>query len=110
MQRKLAFLAGLAVALAALRTIWRRRLPSDPVAEPPLDPRAEELRRRLAASREALGDRADPAPEVAMPPPTDVGRDAVENAEPTDAEIDEARRRVHDGARQAIDEMRRSGD
>jgi hypothetical protein len=110
MQRKFAFLAALAIAVAALRTLWHRRVPRSPVVEPALDPRAEELRRRLAASREARAEPEDPAPEVAVLPPAAIQRDATADVEPAGVEIDEARRRVHEEARQAIDEMRRSGD
>ena len=80
MRRLTAWLAGAAGGLAAYRALARRR----PVAaETEPDERADELRERLARSREA-----SPGPE-----PEPEGPDA-------------RRRSVHDRARAAIDEMR----
>jgi hypothetical protein len=69
----------------------RRRSHSDELPAPEPDARADALRRQLAESREGGG--ASPA-DPASPPVSDV---------------DEARRRVHEHGRAAVDEMRRGG-
>jgi hypothetical protein len=90
------FLAGAAVAGAAL---WRALAPRRPV--PPLDPgpdpRAAELRRKLAESRAIAGEREEF--EGAETP--------VDRAEPASPELDDRRRRVHEEGRAAARRMRR---
>jgi len=61
-----------------------------------LDPRAEELRRKLAESRDLEADRdefeaAETPVDLAVPPP----------------EVEQRRRRIHEEARMAAEEMRR---
>jgi hypothetical protein len=71
---------------------WRKPEPPPlPPAEPATDPRAEALRAKLAESREVVGEREE-----------------FERAEtPVDeADPDERRKRVHEAARAAVDEMR----
>jgi hypothetical protein len=77
MRRLFAWLAGAAGGLAAYRAVKRRR------EEPVPDTRAEDLREKLAQTREQ----------------------PVEEPEPVDP--DARRARVHEQARAAIDEMRR---
>jgi hypothetical protein len=94
----LAWLAGgVAVASAAVyRLVKARGWPHSaeaPKPEPALDPRAEELRQRIAESRALVEE-----------------RDEFEQAETTvdraDPNVDERRRSVHDEGRATIDEMR----
>jgi len=68
---------------------WRRRRPA-PAA--PADPRAEELRARLAESKAVVDEREEF--EAAETP--------VDEADP-----EERRRRVHERGREAVEEMRR---
>ena len=93
MRRLALFLAGFGLA----RLLFWRRPPAAQLApaaaEPEPDPRADALRARLAEAREAVGE-----------------RDEFEGAEtPVDeADPDERRRRVHEAARVAAEEMRSS--
>jgi hypothetical protein len=98
MRRLLAWLAG---GFAVWRLVARGRL--RPAALPPApapDTRAEELRAKLAEAREIVDEReADEEREV-----------TVDRAEPAPGLAPESRRReVHENARAAVDEMRRSG-
>lgn len=94
MRQKLTFALGLGLGLALVRLFRRRRhRPAEPA---PADPRAQELRRKLAETREAPG--GEPSPALPDQPPAGAG------------EIDEARRRVHEEGRAAVEEMRRMGD
>jgi hypothetical protein len=93
--RRLAFLGGIAVAVAALWRIIRRRPPGW-VEPEPVDPRADKLRRRLEESRPVVDEREEfEAAETTV--------DAVE-AIPEDPEA--RRRAVHAEGRSAVDQMR----
>jgi hypothetical protein len=95
MRRKLALAAGAAIGAAA-GIFWRRgRTPAPPAAEP--DERTEELRRKLAEAREAEPAAGPPAPEPEAEPELTV-------------DLEESRRKVHDEARAAMDEMQRAGE
>ena len=88
-RQKLAVLLGaLAAGLLVARLLRRRRRarPAEP-AGAPSDPRADALRRQLAESRGG-----PPVPEVGSPEAR--------------SDVDEARRRVHEQGRAAVDEMR----
>lgn len=90
MRQKLTFALGVGLGLALVRLFRRRRhRPEEPA---PADHRAEELRRKLAETREAPG--GEPPPALPEEPPAGAG------------EIDEARRRVHEEGRAAVEEMR----
>jgi hypothetical protein len=96
-RRLLTLLSGAVAGFGLYRLLARRR----PVAvheEPPApdDPRAEELRRRLAEARTIVEEREEF--EAAETP--------VDRAEPA-PEVDERRRRVHDEGRRAAERMRR---
>jgi hypothetical protein len=88
-------LAGLGVA-AAIAARWRARAPLHPPLPTPSPPsdQAEELRRRIAESRELVHE-----------------RDEFEGAEtPVDQADPESRRReVHERGRAAVDRMRGNG-
>jgi hypothetical protein len=97
----------LALASAALAALGlygavtsRRRRPSPAPPPPPSgpDPRAEELRRKLAESRSIVEEREEF--ESAETP--------VDRAEPV-PEVDERRRQVHARGRSAAQKMRETG-
>ena len=97
MRRALALLAGGAALGAALARSLRR--PTTPAHElpPGPDPRAEELRDKLAEAREVAAEREES--EQAETP--------VDEAEPTGADLAERRRKVHAHGHAVAGEMRR---
>ena len=98
MQRRLAFLGGIAVALAAL---WRtiRRRPAGWVEIEPADPRAEELRRRLEESRPVVDDREE----------FEAAETTVDEVEAPPEDPDARRRAVHAEGRSTVEEMKGTG-
>ena len=110
MKRRLVWL----VALAGLIWLYVRRgvrRPQPVVQIPPAGDPAEELRRKLEETKERgegpAGHLAAPEPEAVAEPEA-----ASERAEPSapvvSEELDAKRREVHERARSAADEMRRS--
>jgi hypothetical protein len=99
MRRMLAWLAGAAgvIGLVRARLVRARRSGSDPAPEVGSDPRADELRRRLAEAKPLAA--AEPDEADAADTPVD---------EAPDPAPDERRAEVHARAQAAIDEMRRS--
>jgi hypothetical protein len=100
-KRKAALLAGV-FAGAVAGVLLRRR----GAQAPPADPRADELRSKLAAAREGAADESDfeaagTGAETIVEPEAPVEEEAED--------VDTLRRRVHDDARAAAEEMRRSG-
>jgi len=109
MRRLTAWIGGVAGGVVAYR-FWRRHQEAapEPYPEPaPAEPddRAEELRAKLAESRE--GDDAV-APTVeespAEPPAESAAETAVE--QPPEESPEERRERVHEEGRAALDEMK----
>jgi hypothetical protein len=102
-RRLLTLLSGAIAGFGLYRLLaGRRRAPVyEGPPEPRDDPRAEELRRRLAEARTIVEEREEF--EAAETP--------VDRAEPA-PEVDERRRRVHDEGRRSAERMRRrpSGD
>lgn len=99
MNRRVAFVGGIAVALAALWKTIRRR-PAGWVEPTPVDPRAEELRRRLEESRDVVEEREEfEAAETTV--------DAVDQV-PDDPEA--RRHAVHSEGRATVDRMKGGGD
>ncbi len=98
MRARLAWLLG-GIALARL-LLGRRRpaaLPARrPIGEPAADPRAAELRAKLAESKPIVGERAED--ESAEPPAA---------AAELGLDLDERRRQVHETGRAAAERMRR---
>ncbi len=90
--------AGVGAAAALAARAWRRRGAATAAGTGPaeVDPRAEELRRKLAESRVLVGER-----EVLQG--AEISIDATEALE---GEADERRRRVHDEGRAAAERMR----
>ena len=95
MKRLLAWLAALGGIAAAYRALRRQEL--EPVPDEP-DPRAQELRDRIAESRALVDERDE----------FEAAETTIEEAEP--AALDERRRQVHERGRSAVDEMRGSSD
>ena len=85
MRRLVASIAGAAAGLLAYRLFtWRSRHRVAPPEEAGPDPRAEELRAKLATTQES---------------------DAVPEAAPESEDVESRRRSVHERGRAAIDEM-----
>ena len=93
MRHPLAWLLG---GLAVFR-LFRRRRAAEPAAP---DPRADELRRRLAEARELAEERDE----------FEAGETTVDEAEPATPDADARRREVHDAARATVDQMRSERD
>jgi hypothetical protein len=97
MRRVTAWIGGIASGVVAYR-FWRRHQEAELVAEPEAPPepdvRAEELRAKLAETREA-----EPEPAVEAEPP-------VAEPEPEPESPDERRTRVHEEGRAALDDMK----
>ncbi|HUJ54410.1 MAG TPA: hypothetical protein VLW49_00285 [Gaiellaceae bacterium] len=87
MRRLYAWITGAAGGLAAYRLLHRRREPPIPESGPEPDSRADELRAKLAETQAAEESETAAEPQ---------GDDSPE----------ERRRRVHEEARGAIDEMK----
>ena len=83
MRRAFTWIAGLVGIAAVARWLRRRGAPAQ-TTEPAADP-ADELRQRLAETRETERNEEAPAPDVAS--------------------LDERRAQIHEQARAAIDEM-----
>jgi hypothetical protein len=93
--RLLWFVGGLALGCAALARVLRPKRSAEPLQEGP-DPRAAELRRKLAESRTIVAEREE----------FEAGETTVDEAEPG-PEVDDRRRRVHEEGRAAARRMRR---
>jgi hypothetical protein len=89
-KRPLAWLLG---AVAVFGFLRRRR---EPVAEA-LDPRAEELRRKLAESRSIVEEREE----------FEGAELTVDRAEPAPEDPEARRRAVHDSARATAEQMKK---
>jgi hypothetical protein len=106
---RLAWLAGgIGIGVAAAR----RALRPSPAEAPPLeeeraDPRAEELRRKLAEARTALDEREE---FEAAETPVDEVVESVPEPDEEPKDLDERRRRVHDRARAASKRMRETDE
>ena len=123
MRRVSTLLAGAAAGAFAATVLLRRRRPAL-VRERP-DPRAEELREKLAEARNARADEADfeaagmaaetaveepAAPPRAPRPSPEVSRPETPKPGASADEFEAMRRRVHEEARAAAEEMRRDPD
>jgi hypothetical protein len=97
-RRPLTLLSGALAGFGLYRLVASRRRPpvSEPPSEPRVDPRAAELRRKLAESRTIVEEREEF--EAAETPV-----DRVETA----PEVDARRKRVHDEGRRTAERMRR---
>jgi hypothetical protein len=99
-RRLLTLLSGAVAGFGLYRLLAGRRpapvFEEPPAPEPSEDPRAEELRRRLAEARTMVEEREEF--EAAETP--------VDRAEPA-PEVDERRKRVHDEGRRTAERMRK---
>ena len=102
MKRLTAWIGGTAVGVAAYRLLRRRpeAAPEPAPATADADERAEELRAKLAESREA-------EPVVEEPEPEPAAEAAVE--EPAPESPEERRQRVHEEGRATLDDMQSDG-
>lgn len=104
MRRKLGIAAFLAlIGVVTLRFLRGRR--PEATGEPASDPRAEELRRTLEEAR-----RAAPTAVAPAPPDGPVAPPVEEPAPSAPVDVDAERRRVHEQARRAVEEMQADGD
>ena len=101
-KRNVGLLAGAAAGAVGAFLLRRRR--AGGTVQPAVDPRAEELRRKLAQAREEAAD-VDDFEAAGMGPETLVEEEPPASAAPLD--VDEERRRVHEDARATAEEMRR---
>jgi hypothetical protein len=107
--RRLTLLAGAAAGAFMALALRRRARPAP--AEPTADPRADDLRRKLAQARDTLADEEDfeaagmAGETIVEDEPTPIRPAAAMSG----GDVEEERRRIHDEARKAADEMRRSG-
>jgi hypothetical protein len=108
-RRNAALLAGVAAGTVAAVLLRRRRGPETESYGAPggSDPRAEELRRKLAQARDEAADEDDF--EAAGMAAEALVEDEPRPSSPPSGEVDETRGRVHDEARAAAEEMRRAG-
>ena len=90
---RLAWIGGAAAGVAAL-LVGRRRL-RRPAGAPPAPDPADELRRKLDESRALAAERDE----------FEAGETPVDQAEPAGESVEDRRRRVHEDARAAADEM-----
>jgi hypothetical protein len=103
---RFAWLAGgIGVGVAAAYRALRPKPAALPPAHDEPDPRAEELRQKLAEARTALDEREE---FEAAETPVDEAVEPVPNAEtePESPDLDERRRRVHERARSSAKKMR----
>ena len=107
MKRNVVLLAG--AAAGAVGTVLLRRRRTGPDAAGAADPRAEELRRKLAEAREHAAEEEDfEAGSATIDTAVEERPTRADNpVRPVGAEVEEARRRVHEEGRAAAEEMRR---
>jgi hypothetical protein len=108
--RNAAFAAG-ALLGAAAALLYRRRHELHPGATPPADPRAEELRQKLAEARTSRADEDDfeaagQGAETVIAEEDPKKRPFSQS--PGD-EFEAMRRRIHEEGKAAAEEMRREG-
>jgi hypothetical protein len=105
-----AALAVGALAGAAAAFLLRRRRPQRPAARPaPAPPPADDLQAKLAEAREARVDEGE-FEAAGMAGETIVADEPSRREPPPADEFEAMRRRVHDEARAAAEEMRRRAE
>ena len=109
MNRNAVFAVGALAGAAAAVLLGRRRAAAPNAAGPRPDPRAEELREKLAEARQAGVDEGE-FQAAGMGAETIVAEEPPRGDPPPPNEFEAMRRRVHDEARAAADEMRRQAD
>jgi hypothetical protein len=113
MRRITAWIGGVASGVVAYR-FWRRHHAPDAAPEPeaPVEPddRAEELRAKLAETREAAPEPAAEAVVEEPPAAEPVEPEAEsEQPEPVPESPEDRRSRVHEEGRTTLDEMKSEG-
>ena len=109
MNQKAALAAGALAGAAAALLLRHRRSPVSAGAAPTVDPRAEELRQKLAEARRADVDERD-FEAAGMGAETIVVEEPRRSEPPPANEFEAMRRRVHEEARAAAEEMRRRAE
>jgi len=102
-KQKAALVVGAVAGAVTALFLRERRAAREGLAGGVADPRAAELREKLAQAREGAADEADF--EAAG-----MGAETIVEDEPEDEEVAAARRRVHEQGRATADEMRRSAE
>jgi hypothetical protein len=97
-------LAGAAAGALAAAAILRRRRADRPAPAAP-DPRADELRRKLAEARQAFAEEDEVEAAERFGETT-----AEDDPAPPADEFEAMRRRVHEEAKAAAEEMRKAGE
>jgi membrane-bound lytic murein transglycosylase B len=107
--RNTVFAVGALAGAAVAAVLGRRRPRARPSVATPADARAQELREKLAEARQASVDEAE-FEAAGMGAETIVAEDARPGEPPPANEFEAMRRRVHEEARAAADEMRRQAE
>ena len=109
MNQKVALAVGAIAGAAAALLLGRRRPRSVAGGGSPADARTNELRRQFAQAREAGVDEAE-FHAAGMGAETIVAEEAPRGESPPTDEFEAMRRRVHEEARAAAEEMRRRAE
>jgi hypothetical protein len=107
--QKIALALGALAGAGAAVLFGRRRRRVSPAAPLPADPRAQELREKLDEARSAAVDEAE-FDAAGMGAETVVTEEPRRREPVPSDEFEAMRRRVHEEARAAADEMRRTSD
>jgi hypothetical protein len=91
---------GAALGVSGAYVVRRLRRPAAEPVGAAADPRAEQLRERLAESRSLAGEREE----------FEAAETTVDRAEAVGESVEERRRRVHEHGREQVEEMRGEGD
>lgn len=109
MNRNGALAVGALAGAAAALLLGRRRQRPYASTLPPAAPRTEDLRRKLDEARQAGVDEAE-FEAAGMGAETIVAEEPVRREPPPENEFEAMRRRVHEEARAAAEEMRRRAE
>lgn len=109
MNQKAALALGALAGAASAVLLGRRRPRVRPAAPLPADPRAQELREKLEEARSAAVDEGE-FDAAGMGAETIMAEEPRWREPPPSDEFDAMRRRVHEEARAAADEMRRRAE
>jgi hypothetical protein len=109
MNQKTALAVGALAGVGAAFLLGRKRPGPPPVGRMPADPGADQLRRQLAEARQAGVDEGEFA-AAGMGAETILTEEIAPREPPPENEFEAMRRRVHEEARAAAEEMRRRAE
>jgi hypothetical protein len=109
MNQRAALAVGALAGAAAAFLLGRKRPGPAPAGRMPADPRADELRRQLAEARQAGVDEGEFA-AAGMGAETILTEETAPREPPPENEFEAMRRRVHEEARAAAEELRRRAE